>query len=159
MLTSWDKLWWASLHPQKFQKILVCSKKGFTVFTGPPRGYQVSIQASTLSLPCKWMCCIPQSLHLPEKREPQHVPKPLAHTLCMSTTSSEPCTTVEQDPRLLPLPKQHLLLIFGLSVMLQIYSCHSAGFMSQTPAVWRATTLSVLGLREVFLRGKDVKVT
>lgn len=36
MLASWDKLWWASLHPQKFQKILVCSKKGFTVFTGPP---------------------------------------------------------------------------------------------------------------------------
>lgn len=44
-------------------------------------GNHVSIQASALSLRCEWMHCIPPSLHLPEKREPQHVPKPLALTL------------------------------------------------------------------------------
>lgn len=143
MLTSWDKFRWAVLHPQEFQIILVYSKKGFTVFTGPS-WVTVFLFRPPLSL-CNASGCvaIPRACTCLKNESPDTSPSHRPTQRVWAQLAPSCATMAEWGPRLFPLPKQHLL-IFGLSVVLQIYSCHSAGFMSQTLVVWWATTCYLL---------------
>ena len=157
MLTSWDKLRWASLHPQEFQIILVYSKKGFTVFMGP------SCVTVFLLRPPLFLCnasgCVafPRACTCLKNESPNTSPSRRPTHRAWAQPAPSCATMAEQDPRLLPLPKQHLF-IFGLSVMLQTYSHHSAGFMSQTLVVRQATTCYLVRVYLVwgrfFLEGK-----
>lgn len=109
------------------------------------------------------MCCIPQSLHLPDKREPRHVPTPLAHTLCVSATGSEPRHHSGAGPAA-PSPAKAASSPHFQSVsrVANIFTSLSWFHVADTSSVMGNHMLSVksvLGLREIFLTGKDIKVS
>lgn len=162
MLASWDKLQWALLHPQEFQIILVYSKKGFRVFTGPSWVIMFLFRPPLFLCNASGCVAFPRACTCLKNESPNTSPSHWPTHCAWVQPALSRTTTVERDPRLLPLPKQQHLLIFGLSVMLQIYSHHSAGFMSQTPAAWPATTCYLLRVYLVwgrfFLEGKTEKL-
>lgn len=109
---------------------------------------------------CKWMCCIPQSLHLPEKWEPQHVPRLRAHTPCVSTTGSKPCHhgrvgPAAPDPAK-AVPSQFCSVGHVANVFTSLSWFHVTGTRGATGSHMLPVNKHT---SEIFLRGKDIEVT
>lgn len=157
MLASWDKLWWASLHPQEFQIILVWAKRVLTVFTGQP-WVAVFLFRTPLFL-CKWMRCIPQSLHLPEKREPQHVLRLWAHTPCVSTTGSKPCHHGRAGPAALDPAKAASSLFCSVSHAANVFTSLSWFHVRHPQCDRQPHVVCYQHSWETLLRGKGMEAT